>query len=384
MSTRSRKLNALEQKIHQAVLAATDMTVSQKQIDAVESDATKRVEAINFLLGTGLLRIRTDTKGGISYRAVGKKEVEVKKDLAGEEVLVLNHIQAAGNEGIWTKHLKTKTELHQTVIDRCIKSLVQKALIKSIKNVKYPTRKIYMLFHLEPSSSITGGPWYTDNELDTEFIKLLMSACLKFIREKSFPKAKSETQTLFPISAAPAYPTIQQLQAFLTKSRITETQLSMEHVEMLLNVLITDGEIERLPAFGAALWEANSREDEDDSDEEDRRRKRKRKEADEKRDKKRRRKAVQSDSQSGSDEDSDEEVKTKKKRSKSKRAKSDSDSEGSEMTNAILEERVALGWSQAPCGRCPQFEFCKDGGPVNPGQCEYYGDWLNQAEIALE
>lgn len=41
-----------------------------------------------------------------------------------------------------------------------------------------------MLAHLEPSSAITGGPWYTDNELDTEFIKLLMSACLKFITER--------------------------------------------------------------------------------------------------------------------------------------------------------------------------------------------------------
>lgn len=46
-----------------------------------------------------------------------------------------------------------------------------------------------MLYHLEPSSSITGGPWYTDSELDTEFIKLLMDACMKFIREKvSYPQ----------------------------------------------------------------------------------------------------------------------------------------------------------------------------------------------------
>lgn len=41
-----------------------------------------------------------------------------------------------------------------------------------------------MLAHLEPSVEMTGGPWYTDNELDTEFIKLLCSACLRFIRDK--------------------------------------------------------------------------------------------------------------------------------------------------------------------------------------------------------
>lgn len=38
--------------------------------------------------------------------------------------------------GIWVKHLKTKTELHQNVIDKCLKSLLQKQLIKAIKNVK--------------------------------------------------------------------------------------------------------------------------------------------------------------------------------------------------------------------------------------------------------
>jgi len=38
--------------------------------------------------------------------------------------------------------------------------------------------------HLEPSVELTGGPWYTDNELDTEFIKLLCSACLRYVRER--------------------------------------------------------------------------------------------------------------------------------------------------------------------------------------------------------
>ena len=45
-----------------------------------------------------------------------------------------------------------------------------------------------MLYHLDPSVEMTGGPWYTDNELDTEFIKLLSAACLKFIRDRVRPR----------------------------------------------------------------------------------------------------------------------------------------------------------------------------------------------------
>jgi hypothetical protein len=46
---------------------------------------------------------------------------------------------------------------------------------------QHPTRKLYMLAGLEPSVALTGGPWYTDNELDTEFIDTLIKACYKFI-----------------------------------------------------------------------------------------------------------------------------------------------------------------------------------------------------------
>ena len=40
-----------------------------------------------------------------------------------------------------------------------------------------------MLAHLDPDVELTGGPWFTDKELDTEFIKLLSDVCLKVIRD---------------------------------------------------------------------------------------------------------------------------------------------------------------------------------------------------------
>lgn len=90
-------------------------------------------------------------------------------------------IRAASNTGIWTKELKKKTNLHTIVLNRTLKSLEQRQEIKAVKHVKYPTRKIYMLYNLTPSSEVTGGAWYTDQELDTDFIDSLKAACLKYI-----------------------------------------------------------------------------------------------------------------------------------------------------------------------------------------------------------
>lgn len=124
-----------------------------------------------------------------------------------------------------------------------------------------------MLESLEPSIALTGGPWYTDNELDTEFIQHLSGACLKFIRDivrssahksvsylisfvcfKSFPKRRADKAegALYGLSNSPEYPTAQNIRNSLRRARLTETDLSVEHVEMLLNVLILDGEIEKV------------------------------------------------------------------------------------------------------------------------------------------
>lgn len=50
--------------------------------------------------------------------------------------IIITVIAVIAFKGIWTKHLKAKTELHQTVIDRCLKSLLQKQLVKVVKSVK--------------------------------------------------------------------------------------------------------------------------------------------------------------------------------------------------------------------------------------------------------
>jgi DNA-directed RNA polymerase III subunit RPC6 len=57
---------------------------------------------------------------------------------------------------------------------------------------------------------------------------------------------------------------------------------------------------------------------------------------------------------------------------------------GAYVYRAVRQERVALGWSQAPCGSCPVFDFCKEGGPVGPSGCEYYGEWLKRPAITMD
>ncbi|KAI0638327.1 RNA polymerase Rpc34 subunit-domain-containing protein [Trametes polyzona] len=474
-----RQLNATERKLHKYALERPDKVVNQKELEALVPDAKGRLAAINFLLGTGLFVVLESRGEGLSYRAVSHSEIDLKKGLSHEEGLVLDRIRAAGNEGIWTKHIKIKTQLHQTIVDKCLKSLTQKQLVKTVTDVRHSTRKIYMLYNIEPSVEMTGGPWYTDKELDTEFIKLLSDVCLKIIRDRSLPKARrvddGRPRQLYPLAHA-SYPNAEQILGLLNKSQVTETVLTVEHVNMLLDVLVLDGKVEKLPAFNAAVLDdgEDGEEDDgdssesrskrskigplkrkrrdgldDDSDEEDKHQKRRRHtvlRSSARRDQKRRRSRHSDDEDTDTDEDDDsiEDGRARRKRSRRQESSSEShheyvrkrskgkgkrrgsslssasetelsdDSDASGSSNdspsirtarapwatladvggshflggtvyrAVYEERIrGLGLDQDPCVRCPTFDFCQSGGPVNPQECLYYEGWLDVEVGAL-
>ncbi|KAG2073840.1 hypothetical protein BDR04DRAFT_1126991 [Suillus decipiens] len=395
-----------EQKLHQAALSSTD-----KKLKKVIPDVSVRTAAVSFLLGAGMLNVLSDTAGIISFRAVMKKEIEVKKDMSGEEAMVLGHIQASANEGTWTKQLKAKTEPHQTLIDRCLKLLVQKQLVKAIKAVRHPTRKIYMLAHLEPSVELTGGPWYTDNELDTEFIKLLSTARLHYIRDRvrrpSPSPYNSNSQYSFPLPAFTASAWVDSDNPVSKSSSDSDSYAATRKERKRRRKEESDSSSE-------------SDSNEDQSEEERPKRKRKRKDRKSKKGDKRKGREQEDESNSEGSEDDNRKSSASKRKGKGKKPvdSSDDDSEsefdsddhrsksksrsklksslsskrvkfespeaddnfnigGAFVYRAIRQEQVALGWSQTPRGRCSAFDFCRDKGPTNPQGCVYYDEWFN-------
>ena len=59
-------------------------------------------------------------------------------------------------------------------------------------------------------------------------------------------------------------------------------------------------------------------------------------------------------------------------------------SAGNSVYRALKESTIPFAWTESPCGVCPSFEFCKPGGPVNPQECSYYGDWLLGGTVSNE
>ncbi|KAI9672349.1 MAG: 34-kDa subunit of RNA polymerase III (C) [Caeruleum heppii] len=302
-----------------------------------DRDPAVLIQCVNELLGEKLMNVLI--KGSLPlWRVVKKVDADRYQSMTADEAMIYSYIESSGREGIWSRTIKNKTNFHQSIMTRSIKSLEGRNYIKSIKSVKWPTRIIYMLAHLTPSEDVTGGPWFTDGELDTDFVEVLTKQIEKYIISKSFRKApvvgpthpakKAKTPTTKTPAPEPrrvdsvgqkprseqnirylphapnyaSYPTLAEIVAWLNQTNITTVTLEEEHVRQLLDILYYDRKIEKIGGDTAY-------------------------------------KAVR-------------------------------------PLPAAKEGATTNGLSEAPCGRCPVFMLCEDDGPVSARNCDYFRDWL--------
>lgn len=203
---------------------------------------------VQELLDKNLVRL-VKQNNELKFQPVNLSDAKKKSSMSSDEALVYSYIEASGREGIWTKTIKAKTNLHQHVVLKCLKSLESQRYVKSVKSVKYPTRKIYMLYNLQPSIDVTGGPWFTDSELDVEFINSLLTIVWRHCAEKTYPKGfnnfNSGHETLY-MHGIKDYSTTDEILAFISSSKISTVELSKADIRSLCEVLVYDNKLEKL------------------------------------------------------------------------------------------------------------------------------------------
>lgn len=190
------------------------------------------VEALNSLLAQRAIALLRTPNGTLRYKAAGAREQRTK-GLGAEEVMVFQHIQRAANSGVWTRDLKLRTNLAQPQITKILKALEARGLIKSIKSVANPSRKLVMLAELEPSKEVTGGAWYTNaQQFDVEFIAVVRDALRRRIERAGRA-------------------TLAEVTSWLAGSGLVKNvSLGEDDVQQVLDSLVYEGQIDSLETEG--------------------------------------------------------------------------------------------------------------------------------------
>jgi DNA-directed RNA polymerase III subunit RPC6 len=347
-------------------------------------DGKALMPLIQYLVSNQLFRTLR-VQGKLQWSIRPREAAKQIKALDRDDKVVYGVIEEAHDKGIWSRDIKKRAGgIAENVVKRSLEKMEKSNLIKGIKSVKSPAQRTYMLAHLVPSEEVTGNSFYDAGDLDESFRDELMKLIVFWVRSQSWVEKKiraprpPRNREVSPITidgpidgahlngdnsndsepsrkrkhpetidiedsdrlttpkrphtsttsepqiiqllhkvSTHAYPTAQEIYAFITGSNAIKaskaSSLTVPEIQDCINVLLWDGKLERVINRGG--------------------------------------------SSSGVDEVGYRTVR-------------------GVTYDPGYEEAPGTALTQSPCGTCPVWEVCVEGGPVNPRECGYLDEWL--------
>eukprot|EP00956_Cyclotella_meneghiniana_P015633 scaffold24072_cov67-Cyclotella_meneghiniana.AAC.1 len=184
--------------------------------------------------------------GEVFFTLITEEEATKLEGLDAHSKMVYRVIESSGDKGIWTVDVRGQTNIPQGTLTKIFKQLETRKLIKPIKAVTAKTKKLYMLYDLQPAKEITGGPWYSEYEFDHEFIAELRNFILMCVRRMNGGYGTGNGVTL------------KQIAEKMTQANVSRVKLTLEEVQQLVQTLAFDYLIEQrgVTEEGEALFVA--------------------------------------------------------------------------------------------------------------------------------
>uniref|UniRef100_A0A7N8XEE4 DNA-directed RNA polymerase III subunit RPC6 n=1 Tax=Mastacembelus armatus TaxID=205130 RepID=A0A7N8XEE4_9TELE len=297
--------NRIKELCQQFPHGITDQVI---QNDLPHLEPQQRAMAINKLLS--LVSLTMSLLSPLSLLFLFLLFFSKMKGSDNQEKLVYQIIEDAGNKGNKpsVRDIRFKSNLPLTEINKILKNLESKKLIKAVKSVAASKKKVYMLYNLQPDRSVTGGAWYSDQDFESEFVEVLNQQCFKFLQSKAEVARDSKQSPM--VQRNSSFATSHEVWKYICELGISKVDLSMDDIETILNTLIYDGKVE-MTIIAAKEGTVGS---------------------------------------------VDGQMKLYR------------------GVNPVIQP---TGLVKTPCGLCPVFDDCQDGGEISPSTCIYMSEWLD-------
>ncbi|KCZ79377.1 hypothetical protein H312_03231 [Anncaliia algerae PRA339] len=167
----------------------------------------------------------------------------IKLSQEDSQSLIHNLIIQSDVQGMSLNELKSKTNLPQAMVNKCIKNLEHALLIKTVKSHKN-NQKLLISYDKTPSEEITGGKWFSAGDIDEQFVNEVLKVIDLYITNKS-------RNSLVRISLLP---TIRDIHEFISNSKITSIILDESDIKLLLNIMVAEGSIQEIEKDGKYFY----------------------------------------------------------------------------------------------------------------------------------
>lgn len=104
-----------------------------------------------------------------------------KGDMSESFSLVYEAIRESGASGMDQQQLASRLRIPKSDILKALRSLTQSQRIQEQRSFTNRAKKIYLLFHLQPSAQVTGGTLYCGEDLDVALVDELRQRIVSFV-----------------------------------------------------------------------------------------------------------------------------------------------------------------------------------------------------------
>jgi DNA-directed RNA polymerase III subunit RPC6 len=115
------------------------------------------------------------------YRCVPPDLSDKFSELSEEHHKLYAFIEQAHDQGIWRMDLKKRSSIDEKQIGVLLNELKKRQLIKEVTSVSEKKIK-YFLFHVDPSTEVTGGIWFSGSQFNSALIdETLLPGVAQFV-----------------------------------------------------------------------------------------------------------------------------------------------------------------------------------------------------------
>lgn len=209
----------------------------QKEMSSV--DKVARVGAINELLTSGKIKLGRQGSAPVYLASDG----EGNEGGDEEEKVVYSIIKEAGNKGIWNREIRNRSNLSMTVLNKVIKSMEGRKVIKAVKSVAASKKKVYMLYNLDPDLSVTGGAWYSsDQDFESDLVEVLRKYTQRYLVKRG--KEAEEEYVKGSERKRGSFASAECVLSHIRESGILKIPIGLGEIESILHTLLLDSLVE--------------------------------------------------------------------------------------------------------------------------------------------
>ena len=139
---------------------------------AAEFKADEILHAVKILHSMRRLEVsKRPADGAALFVAISADVADKFSGLPEDCRIVFKYVKAAENRGIMPKDLQRHTGMNTVKLNKTLKDMETRKLVKCVCPVGQKTKKLWMLAELEPAQDISGGSFYVAGKLDSAMIE---------------------------------------------------------------------------------------------------------------------------------------------------------------------------------------------------------------------